>query len=128
MRSAIEEFLRYDSPVQTTFRTVLRETEFDSPQARQSKNLIRPVITKMASLSPTATAYALLTMRRLNAESATYQWMNIAGAIGMIVNGLWNGALPSAFLPSSSCRFRNAISALKSSRAFRTSPAIPSKV
>jgi hypothetical protein len=43
-------------------------------------------------------SYALLTMRRLNAESATYQWMNIAGAAGMIVNGLSNGALPSAFL------------------------------
>ncbi|ALK98925.1 hypothetical protein AB595_01310 [Massilia sp. WF1] len=43
---------------------LLRETEFDSPQARQSKNLIRPVIARMASLAGSATAYELLTMLR----------------------------------------------------------------
>jgi DNA helicase-2/ATP-dependent DNA helicase PcrA len=43
---------------------LLRETEFDSPQARQSKNLIRPVIAKMASLSGSSTAYELLAMLR----------------------------------------------------------------
>jgi DNA helicase-2/ATP-dependent DNA helicase PcrA len=43
---------------------LLRETEFDSPQARQSKNLIRPVIAKMASLAGSATAYELLSMLR----------------------------------------------------------------
>jgi DNA helicase-2/ATP-dependent DNA helicase PcrA len=43
---------------------LLRETEFDSPQARQSKSLIRPVIAKMASLSSSATAYELLAMLR----------------------------------------------------------------
>jgi DNA helicase-2/ATP-dependent DNA helicase PcrA len=43
---------------------LLRETEFDSPQARQSKNLVRPVIAKMASLAATATAYELLLMLR----------------------------------------------------------------
>jgi DNA helicase-2/ATP-dependent DNA helicase PcrA len=43
---------------------LLRETEFDSPQARQSKNLIRPVIAKMASQGSSATAYELLAMLR----------------------------------------------------------------
>lgn len=43
---------------------LLRETEFDSPMVRQSKNLIRPVIARMASLNATATAYELLTMLR----------------------------------------------------------------
>ncbi len=43
---------------------LLRETEFDSPQARQSKNLVRPVIARMASLSSTATAHELLLMLR----------------------------------------------------------------
>jgi DNA helicase-2/ATP-dependent DNA helicase PcrA len=43
---------------------LLRETEFDSPQARQSKNLIRPVIAKMASMGATATACELLAMLR----------------------------------------------------------------
>jgi DNA helicase-2/ATP-dependent DNA helicase PcrA len=41
---------------------LLRETEFDSPQARQSKNLVRPVIARMSSLGATATACELLTM------------------------------------------------------------------
>jgi DNA helicase-2/ATP-dependent DNA helicase PcrA len=41
---------------------LLRETEFDSPQARQSKNLVRPVIASMASLGATATAFELLTI------------------------------------------------------------------
>lgn len=44
--------------------TLLRETEFDSPQARQSKNLIRPVIENMASMAGTASAYDLLAMLR----------------------------------------------------------------
>lgn len=43
---------------------LLRETEFDSPQARQSKNLIRPVIARMASLNATSSAYDLLVMLR----------------------------------------------------------------
>jgi DNA helicase-2/ATP-dependent DNA helicase PcrA len=43
---------------------LLRETEFDSPQARQSKNLIRPVIAKMAELQESMTAHALLLMLR----------------------------------------------------------------
>jgi DNA helicase-2/ATP-dependent DNA helicase PcrA len=41
---------------------LLRETEFDSPQARQSKNLVRPVIARMSSLGATATACELLTI------------------------------------------------------------------
>jgi DNA helicase-2/ATP-dependent DNA helicase PcrA len=43
---------------------LLRETEFDSPQARQSKNLVRPVIARMASLAGSATACELLAMLR----------------------------------------------------------------
>jgi DNA helicase-2/ATP-dependent DNA helicase PcrA len=43
---------------------LLRETEFDSPMVRQSKNLIRPVIARMASLNASATACELLTMLR----------------------------------------------------------------
>jgi hypothetical protein len=43
-------------------------------------------------------SYGLMTMRRITVESATYQWMNLLGAVGMTVNGVWNGAFPSAFL------------------------------
>ena len=42
--------------------------------------------------------YALLTAGRLNARSPAYQWMNVFGALGFIVNSAWNGAWPSAIL------------------------------
>ncbi len=43
-------------------------------------------------------AYALLTAGKLFADSRAYQWMNVLGAAGFIVNSGWNGALPSAAL------------------------------
>jgi len=45
---------------------------------------------------PALPAFGLAT--RLNARSAPYQWMNIAGAVGFIINSGWNGAWPSAWL------------------------------
>lgn len=41
-------------------------------------------------------SYALLSTGRLQAQSLTYQLMNVAGAAGFVVNSGWNGALPSA--------------------------------
>lgn len=43
-------------------------------------------------------AYALLTAGKVDARSPLYQWMNVAGAIGFIVNSGVNGAYPSAVL------------------------------
>ena len=43
-------------------------------------------------------AYILLTLGRIQAQSVMYQAMNVVGAAGFIVNGLANGALPSATL------------------------------
>jgi hypothetical protein len=43
-------------------------------------------------------AYALLTAGKLEAQSRAYQWMNVLGAAGFIVNSGWNGAIPSAAL------------------------------
>ena len=43
-------------------------------------------------------AYALLSIGKLGAQSALYQWMNIVGAAGFVVNSGWNGAYPSAAL------------------------------
>jgi hypothetical protein len=43
-------------------------------------------------------AYALLTAERVNSRSPLYQWLNVVGAAGFIVNGWWHGALPSASL------------------------------
>jgi hypothetical protein len=37
-------------------------------------------------------------MGKLTARSALYQWINVVGAAGFIVNGWWHGALPLASL------------------------------
>ena len=42
--------------------------------------------------------YALLTAGKVTAQSPLYQWMNVAGAAGFIVNSGWYGAIPSAVL------------------------------
>ena len=41
-------------------------------------------------------AYALVSTHRVRAQSAAYQWLNIGGALGLVVNSGWNGAIPSA--------------------------------
>jgi hypothetical protein len=43
-------------------------------------------------------AYLLVSMGRLSGQSAAFQWMNVAGAAGFIVNSGWHGALPSTVL------------------------------
>lgn len=43
-------------------------------------------------------AYALLTAGKVDARTPLYQWMNVAGALGFIVNSGVNGAYPSAAL------------------------------
>ena len=43
-------------------------------------------------------AYLLVTTGRLTGRSPAFQWMNLLGAAGFVVNGLWHRALPSATL------------------------------
>ena len=43
-------------------------------------------------------AYILLSLGRLEGRSYLYQWMNVIGAGGFIINSGYNGALPSAVL------------------------------
>lgn len=43
-------------------------------------------------------AYILLSLGKIEGRSRLYQWMNVIGAGGFIVNGLANGAMPSAVL------------------------------
>jgi hypothetical protein len=43
-------------------------------------------------------SYLLLSTGRLQGRSRTYQWMNIVGAAGFVLNSGWNGAIPSAAL------------------------------
>jgi hypothetical protein len=42
--------------------------------------------------------YIMVTTGKLTGQSAAFQWMNVAGAAGFIVNGWWHGALPSTAL------------------------------
>ena len=43
-------------------------------------------------------AYLLVTMGRLTGQSLAFQWMNLFGALGFVINGWWHQAIPSASL------------------------------
>ena len=43
-------------------------------------------------------AYGLVSTGKMQARSPLYQWMNIVGALGFIINCSWNGAWPSVGL------------------------------
>jgi hypothetical protein len=43
-------------------------------------------------------SFALLSFGKIQARSPLYQWMNVIGALGLIINSGWNGAWPSVAL------------------------------
>jgi hypothetical protein len=43
-------------------------------------------------------AYLLISTDRLTGRSPLFQWMNLIGAAGFVINGWWHGAIPSASL------------------------------
>jgi len=43
-------------------------------------------------------AYILLSLGKLEARRYIYQWMNVFGAAGFVINSGYNGAIPSAVL------------------------------
>ena len=43
-------------------------------------------------------AYILLSLGKLEGRSYIYQWMNVIGAGGFVINSGYNGAIPSAAL------------------------------
>jgi hypothetical protein len=43
-------------------------------------------------------SYGLLSFGKIQSRSPLYQWMNILGALGFIINCTWNGAWPSVAL------------------------------
>lgn len=43
-------------------------------------------------------SYLLVSLGRLSGTSVAFQWMNVVGAAGFILNSGWHGALPSAVL------------------------------
>jgi len=62
-----------------------------------SLNLFMEVVGWIGALLILA-AYGLLSAGKLDARSPAYQWLNVVGAIGFILNSGWNGAWPSAAL------------------------------
>ena len=43
-------------------------------------------------------AYALVSFKKIEPDSATYQWMNIEASILLLVNTMFYGAYPSSFV------------------------------
>jgi hypothetical protein len=43
-------------------------------------------------------AYGLVSHGRLTGRSTGFQLLNLAGAVGLLANGIWHGAWPSAAL------------------------------
>jgi len=43
-------------------------------------------------------AFGLISMNKLTANNASYQWMNLIGSILLMINTYYYGALPSALL------------------------------
>jgi hypothetical protein len=43
-------------------------------------------------------SYCLLSLGKLQSRSALYQWMNVVGGLGFVINCSWNGAWPSVAL------------------------------
>ena len=43
-------------------------------------------------------AYLLISAGKLTGQSPLYQWMNIVGAAGFVINGWWHRAIPSTAL------------------------------
>ena len=41
-------------------------------------------------------AYALVSSGRMSPRSRSYQLLNVGGAVGLVINSAWNGAIPSA--------------------------------
>ncbi len=43
-------------------------------------------------------AYALVSFKKLEADSETYQWLNITASILLLINTIYYGAYPSSFV------------------------------
>jgi hypothetical protein len=43
-------------------------------------------------------AYTLVSLGRLVATGGLFQWLNVAGSLGLTANSAWHGAWPSATL------------------------------
>jgi hypothetical protein len=51
-----------------------------------------------AGASALLLAYGLVSSGRLDGRSTQFQLLNLVGAVGLLANGIWHGAWPSAAL------------------------------
>jgi hypothetical protein len=63
-------------------------------------------------------AFGLISSARIEARSPWYQWMNILGSVGLIINGSWHAAWPNVGL--NVVWFLIAMFALRRNRRART--------
>jgi len=78
-------------------RAPLVSGDHQASAARRCLTLLIEIIGWAAALIILA-AYLLVSAGRLSGQSPAFQWMNVAGAAGFIVNSGYHGALPSAVL------------------------------
>ncbi len=43
-------------------------------------------------------SYILMSLGKLSGRSAIFQWMNVIGAAGFVLNNGWHGAIPATVL------------------------------
>ncbi len=43
-------------------------------------------------------SYILVSTGRLSGQAPAFQWMNVAGSLGFVINSGWHGAIPSTVL------------------------------
>jgi hypothetical protein len=44
------------------------------------------------------TAYSLISLQKLRSDSKIYQWLNLAGSVGLAANTAWHRAYPSTIV------------------------------
>ena len=53
-------------------------------------------IVGFAGAAPFLLSYVLGSAGRVQGQTRVYQWLNVFGAVGFVINSGWNGAYPSA--------------------------------
>ncbi|MEO6717356.1 MAG: hypothetical protein ABIM50_08945 [Novosphingobium sp.] len=48
-------------------------------------------------------SYILVSTSKLTGQSVVYQWMNVVGSAGFVINAGWHGAFPSTALNAVWC-------------------------
>ena len=61
-----------------------------------ASNEVKSAMTAAGCTVKDVKPYGLVSAERVSSRSWSYQLLNIGGAIGLVINSTWNGAIPSA--------------------------------